>query len=127
MKNINIKKLKKFWGLLSNHKRSVPTDGGIYQGRCEKEVFVSRVSRMLLSAETPMKILFEEEERYDYILPRPVHTVTRENFKTGKKEKYLQYSLQFFLSMGHDEIRLCFWITREIILLKELTTIVVWR
>lgn len=104
MRKVNRKKLSKFWYKLSKMGRS---SSELYQGRCEKQVFVSRVSRLLFKEPTALKILFSDSDDYDYILTYPELNVTAHSMQDKEKRKYKVYSLDFVLGFG-EELSLTF-------------------
>ena len=96
MKNLNIKKVKKFWSILSSlGKASVQR----YQERCERDIFVSRVSRLILCPKQPLKILFDESTTFEYIIPSLDMT-----YKRDDGSKYNKYALSYCLQEYGEEI-----------------------
>ncbi len=104
MRKVNRKNLSKFWDKLSKMGRS---SSALYQGRCEKQVFVSRVSRILFKEPTALRILFSDSDDYDYILTHPEMNVTAHSMQDKGKRKYKVYSLDYALGYG-DELTLTF-------------------
>lgn len=88
MKGIDLEFNRKFWDILGRMGRGTAAR---YQDRCEKDVFVSRVSRILFSPDRPMKVLFSKESAFEFLMPLPERNITT----SGKDRKYKQYAMSF--------------------------------
>lgn len=106
MKHIELKLVSKFFDKMRSLERGVPNHGGIYQGRCEQEVFVSRFSRLLFKSIEAIKFCLDDGN-IEYAIPIPEYRVTTTAFSDNKRHEYKGYALSH--ALGHsDEVYFAF-------------------